>query len=139
MFLYRDIGYSSKLAFCALSVISDDFLIIQYIDKGTFFPAEIFRIISRWLGRSMGQISGQISVIWFKTQYRKNGQKFSKKTITRLQRPMGRNSFRLLLVSLSSTKWHMSDSKRSVTPGDLPSWESSKKQGETFVHQCLIF
>jgi hypothetical protein len=34
---------------------------------------------------------------------------------------MGRNPFRLLLVSLSSTKWHMSDSKWRVTLGDLPS------------------
>src|SRR5205085_12521195 len=48
----------------------------------------------------MDKISGQNSVIWFFAQYRKNSQKFSKKAITRLQRPLGRNPFRVLLVSL---------------------------------------
>jgi hypothetical protein len=34
-------------------------------------------------------------------QYRKNGQKFSKKPLTRLQRPIGPNPSRVLLVSSS--------------------------------------
>jgi hypothetical protein len=53
----------------------------------------------------------------------KKWSEFSRKTITRLRGPMGKNPFKLLLVSLSSTKWYISDSKRSVTLGDLPSLE----------------
>jgi hypothetical protein len=50
----------------------------------------------------MGKISGQNSVIWFFGQYRKSGQKLSKKVITGYQRSMGTNVFKLYLAPLRS-------------------------------------
>ena len=47
---------------------------------------------------SIGNISSQNPFIWFFAQYRKNDQKFSKKPITRLQRPSGPNPLRVILA-----------------------------------------
>jgi hypothetical protein len=49
----------------------------------------------------MEKISGQNSLVWVFAQYRKNGQKFSKKPRTRLQRPSCPNPSRVILVSWS--------------------------------------
>jgi hypothetical protein len=43
--------------------------------------------------------SDENSIIWGFAQYRKNGQKFSKKPLTRLQRPSCPNPSRVILVS----------------------------------------
>jgi hypothetical protein len=47
----------------------------------------------------MEEISGQNFLVWVFAQYRKNGQKFSKKRRTRLQRPSCPNPSRFILVS----------------------------------------
>jgi len=44
MFLSEDIEFSNKLDFCDMSVGSDYCLEIEYLEKGTFFLAETFRI-----------------------------------------------------------------------------------------------
>jgi hypothetical protein len=75
------------------------FFEIQYLDKETFFSAEIFRIFWVPLSLSMDKNCGRNSVIWFTSKYLKMSRKISKMDITRLQRPMGTNSFRLSLVS----------------------------------------
>jgi hypothetical protein len=45
MFLCRDIELSSKLDFSAMSVASDWFLKIQYLEKRIFVLTETFRTI----------------------------------------------------------------------------------------------
>ena len=80
------------------SSISDYFLIIQYIDRGTLFSAETFRIFQWWVDLSVGKISGQNFVIWFFAQYQKNCQKFSRKPRTRLETPGGPNHLMIIVV-----------------------------------------
>jgi hypothetical protein len=87
MFLCEDIEFSSKLDFCGMSMASDYFLEIQYLDKRAFFLAETFRTFKGSLHLSMGKIVAR---------------KFSKTVITRFQRPIDTNPFRLLLVSSRS-------------------------------------
>ena len=106
MFLSRDIEFSRKPDFCDLFVASDYFLEIQYLEKETLFLAETFRIFYGPLDLSTSKISGRNSVIWFFGKYLGMGWKFSKTVITWFQRPMGTNSFRLLLVSPRSTCEH---------------------------------
>ncbi len=63
MLLFRDIELSSKLDFCDMSVGSDYFLELQYLEQGTFFLAETFKIFSEPLNLSTREISGQNSFI----------------------------------------------------------------------------
>ncbi len=74
----------------------------------------------------MGEVSRQKSVIQFSHICLARGQKFSKMVITQDGQGMGTNPFRLCLVSSSSRNWCISDSKRCVTLGDLPSSASLK-------------
>jgi hypothetical protein len=103
MFLCRDIEFSNKLDFCDMFVANDYFLKIQYLDKGTFFSAETFRIFWESLTLSMGKISDQNSIIWFFSESLVIGNKSTKVIITRKGRPMGTYAFRLFLVSSDPT------------------------------------
>jgi hypothetical protein len=57
MFFSRDIEFSSELSFRDLSLASDYFSKIQYLEKGRFFLAETFRIFKASLDLFMGKIS----------------------------------------------------------------------------------
>ena len=69
----------------------------------------------------MDEVSGRKSIIQFSHICLARGQKSSKSVITQEGQGMGTNQFRLFLVSSGSTNWSISDSKRCVTLGDLPS------------------
>ncbi len=69
----------------------------------------------------MGKVSGQNLIIRFVHIILVIGGKCSKTTRTQEVQGMGTNPFKLFLVSLSSTNWYTSDSKRRVTLGYLPS------------------
>ena len=68
----------------------------------------------------MAKISGQNSVIGFFAQYRKNGQKFSQKPRTQLQRPSGPNLFRIILVLWPPTFGQNINSKAIGQLGTIP-------------------
>jgi len=69
----------------------------------------------------MGKVSGQNLIIRFLHIILAIGGKFSKTARTQEVQGMGMNPLRLFLVSLSSTSWYASDSKRRVTLEYLPS------------------
>ncbi len=79
---------------------------IQYFKKRTLFLAETFMISLQSLDLSRRQNSAQKSIVWFRGGYLKISRNISKMVITRLQRAIGRNTFRLLLVSPKSVYGH---------------------------------
>ncbi len=102
----------------------------------------------------MGKISLPNSIIGFFDKYLKMSQKFSKTVITRLQRPMERNSFSLFLVSRRSPcglnmssndrlhfRWFPIEKTENFNRKKLHSvtfYTSQKSPKEFFAKQCCF-